>query len=57
MSMDYRIGRLIQLTTGWMACFRLADSKTTFRDLDGSLRRRLRQVRWEEWKTTAAKRH
>ena len=28
-----------------------------FRDLDGWLRRRLRQVRWKEWKTTAAKRH
>ena len=40
-----------------MAYFRLADSGTTFRDLDGWLRRRLRQVRWKEWKTTAAKRH
>jgi RNA-directed DNA polymerase len=56
-SMHYRIGRLNRLTTGWMACFRLADSGTTFRDLDGWLRRRLRQVRWKEWKTTAAKRH
>jgi len=27
------------------------------RRLDGWLRRRLRQVRWKEWKTTAAKRH
>ena len=27
------------------------------RGLDGWLRRRLRQVRWKEWKTTAAKRH
>ena len=25
--------------------------------LDGWLRRRLRQVRWKEWKTPAAKRH
>ena len=56
-SMDYRTGRLNRLTTGWMAYFRLADSGTTFRDLDGWLRRRLRQVRWKEWKTTAAKRH
>ena len=55
--MDYRVGRLNRLTTGWMAYFRLADSGTTFRDLDGWLRRRLRQVRWKEWKTTAAKRH
>ncbi len=25
--------------------------------MDGWLRRRLRQVRWKEWKTTTAKRH
>ena len=56
-SMDYRIGRLNRFITGWMAYFRLADSGTTFRDLDGWLRRRLRQVRWKEWKSTAAKRH
>jgi Group II intron, maturase-specific domain len=36
---------------------RLADSERTFGSLDGWLRRRLRQVRWKEWKTTAAKRH
>jgi hypothetical protein len=56
-SMDYRIGAINQFTTGWMAYFRLADSARTFRDLDGWLRRRLRQIRWKEWKTTAARRH
>jgi hypothetical protein len=56
-SMPYRIGRINRFTTGWMAYFRLADPGTTFRDLDGWLRRRLRQVRWKGWKTTAAKRH
>ena len=55
--MDYRIGRLNRLTAGWMAYFGLADARPTFRSLDGWLRRRLRQVRWKEWKTTAAKRH
>ena len=40
-----------------MACYRLAEPGTTFRDLDRWLRRRLRQIRWKEWKTTAAKRH
>jgi len=54
-SMDYRIGKLNRFTTGWMAYFRLADPGRLFRDLDGWLRRRLRQVRWKEWKTTAAK--
>ena len=56
-SMEYRIDRLNRFTTGWMAYFRLADSERTFASLDGWLRRRLRQVRWKEWKTTAAKRH
>ncbi|MGH3965364.1 MAG: group II intron maturase-specific domain-containing protein [Pseudonocardiaceae bacterium] len=56
-SMVYRIGAINRFTTGWMAYFRLADSASTFRDLDGWLRRRLRQIHWKQWKTTAAKRH
>jgi RNA-directed DNA polymerase len=56
-AMAYRIDRINRFTTGWMAYFRIADLASTFRDLDGWLRRRLRQVRWKEWKTTAAKRH
>jgi hypothetical protein len=39
-----------------MAYFRLADSASPFRDLDGWLRRRLRQIHWKHWKT-AARRH
>jgi group II intron reverse transcriptase/maturase len=56
-SMEYRIRRINRVITGWMAYFRLADPDRTLRDLDGWLRRRLRQIRWKEWKTTAAKRH
>jgi len=56
-SMDYRIGRLNRLITGWVACFRLAQRVSVLGKLDGWLRRRLRQIRWKEWKTTAAKRH
>jgi group II intron reverse transcriptase/maturase len=56
-AMAYRIDRINRFTTGWMAYFRIADLASTFRDLDGWLRRRLRQVRWKEWKSTAAKRH
>ena len=57
MPMDYRIGRLNRLTTGWMAYFRLADTGNLAREMDRWLRRRLRQVRWKEWKTAAARRH
>jgi len=56
-SMEYRIGRLNRLITGWTAYFRLAQRVSVLGRLDGWLRRRLRQVRWKEWKTTAAKRH
>lgn len=56
-SMQCRIDRINRFITGWMAYFHLADSHRMLRDLDGWLRRRLRQVRWKEWKTTAAKRH
>ena len=54
---DYRIGRLNRLITGWAAYFRLAERVSVLGKLDGWLRRRLRQIRWKEWKTTAAKRH
>jgi hypothetical protein len=55
--MDYRIGAINRFTTGWMAYFRLADVASPFRDLDGWLRRRLRQIHWKHWKTAAARRH
>jgi len=56
-SMESRIGRLNRLITGWVAYFRLAQRVSVLGKLDGWLRRRLRQIRWKEWKTTAAKRH
>src|SRR5215472_1317389 len=56
-SMDYRISRLNRLITGWMAYFRLAQRVSVLGKLDGWLRRRLRQIRWKEWKTAAARRH
>jgi RNA-directed DNA polymerase len=55
--MEFRIGKLNRFITGWMACFGLAQRVSVLGKLDGWLRRRLRQVRWKEWKTTVAKRH
>ncbi|MGH2832129.1 MAG: group II intron maturase-specific domain-containing protein, partial [Solirubrobacteraceae bacterium] len=37
-------------TVGWTAYYRLADGERPFSDLDEWLRRRLRQIRWKEWK-------
>lgn len=50
MSMPCRIGKLNEYTTGWMAYFRLADTPQVFRSLDEWFRRRMRQIRWKEWK-------
>ena len=56
--MDYRIGKLNRLITaaGWPTSG-FAQRVSALGKLDGWLRRRLRQIRWKEWKTTAAKRH
>ncbi len=49
-SMQVRITRLNQYIRGWMGYFRLADTPRKFRDLDEWFRRRMRQIRWKEWK-------
>ena len=49
-SMERRIQALNRYTVGWTAYFALADTPRPFADLDEWLRRRLRQVRWKEWK-------
>jgi RNA-directed DNA polymerase len=49
-SMERRIRLINRFTVGWAAYYQLADGERPFRDLDEWLRRRLRQVRWKEWK-------
>ncbi|MGX1749056.1 group II intron reverse transcriptase/maturase [Glutamicibacter protophormiae] len=49
-SMDYRIDELNKYVRGWMGYFRLAMTNRRFSDLDEWFRRRLRQIRWKEWK-------
>lgn len=49
-SMGYRIMRCNQYIRGWMGYFRLADTPRKFRDFDEWFRRRMRQIRWKEWK-------
>jgi group II intron reverse transcriptase/maturase len=49
-SMDRRIHAINRFTVGWTAYYQLADGERPFKDLDEWLRRRLRQVRWKEWK-------
>jgi RNA-directed DNA polymerase len=49
-SMERRIEEINRFTVGWTAYFALAASPRPFEELDKWLRRRLRQVRWKEWK-------
>ena len=49
-SMGYRIGELNKYVRGWMGYFRLAMTNKRFSNLDQWFRRRLRQIRWKEWK-------
>ncbi|MEU6657376.1 group II intron reverse transcriptase/maturase [Streptomyces sp. NPDC046900] len=49
-SMEHRLEKLRRFMTGWVAYFKVADSSWTFKQLDEWTRRRLRQVRWIEWK-------
>jgi hypothetical protein len=55
-SMERRIDEINLCTVGWTADFRLAGTSTPFEDLDEWLRRRLRQVRWKEWKRPRTRR-
>src|SRR5262249_36908803 len=49
-SMDRRIRELNRFTIGWTNYFALAETPSVFDELDEWLRRRLRQIRWKEWK-------
>ena len=53
--MPVRMVALNRFIRGWTAYFALADTFSTFEELDEWLRRRLRQVRWKEWKRFSAR--
>jgi len=47
---------LTPLLRGWMNYFRLSAVKNVFEDLDGWIRRRLRGIKWRQWKRPVARR-
>ncbi|RMG71623.1 MAG: group II intron reverse transcriptase/maturase, partial [Bacteroidetes bacterium] len=49
-SLGRTIKELTPLIRGWVACFRKAQVKNTFEELDQWLRRRLRVLLWRQWK-------
>jgi RNA-directed DNA polymerase len=55
-SMEHRIAKLNRFIAGWCGYFAVADGRKRFEAVDEWLRRRLRQVRWIEWKRYSARR-
>jgi hypothetical protein len=55
-SMPERIELLNRYIGGWSAYFAMAETPSVFGDSDSWLRRRLRQVRWKEWKRPKTRR-
>ncbi len=55
-SMERRIFEINRFTVGWTAYYSYADTPWPFEKLDKWLRRRLRQVRWKQWKRVRTKR-
>ena len=55
MSMELRAVKLKQPIVGWIGYFKLADMKSTLRELDEWLRRRLRLCYWKQWKKIKTK--
>lgn len=54
-SMERRIDALNGFIRGWVGYFYIADTPRPLADLDEWTRRRLRQVRWKEWKRISTK--
>lgn len=53
--MERRIERLNRYLVGWLGYYQLAETLTIFREMDSWIRRRLRMIRWKEWKRTKTK--
>ena len=48
--MEYRLKKINQFLTGWYNYFKLAETPSVFKKMMEWLRRRLRMIRWKEWK-------
>ncbi|WHY21800.1 group II intron reverse transcriptase/maturase [Paenibacillus sp. G2S3] len=55
MKMEEQIQKLNQYLMGWCGYFSLADTPSSFRDMDKWIRRRLRMCLWKQWKNPRTK--
>tara|TARA_Y100000310_G_C20492244_1_gene719802 strand:- start:33 stop:890 length:858 start_codon:yes stop_codon:yes gene_type:complete len=49
-SLKNTIKAIKPLMQGWLVYFRLAEVKSSFEELDGWIRRKLRRILWKQWK-------
>lgn len=54
-SMEERIEKLNRYLVGWLGYYQLAETHSIFQQLDSWIRRRLRMIRWKEWKKIKTK--
>lgn len=55
MTMEERIAKLNRYLVGWIGYYQLAETSSIFKTLDGWIKRRLRMIRWKEWKKVKTK--
>ncbi|GIO22106.1 hypothetical protein J11TS1_06870 [Oceanobacillus sp. J11TS1] len=55
MNMEDRIRKLNRYLVGWLGYYQLTETPSIFKKLDGWIRRRLRMIRWKEWKKVKTK--
>ena len=48
--LTYRIGKINQLTRGWINYFSMADMKSSMKSIDEHLRTMMRIIIWKQWK-------
>ncbi|GAE37703.1 group II intron reverse transcriptase/maturase [Halalkalibacter akibai] len=53
--MSERLRKLNRYITGWLGYYQLIDTPSTLVTIDAWIRRRLRMIRWKEWKTISAR--
>lgn len=54
-AMEYRLHKLTQLMRGWVQYYKMASMKNIMKEMDQWIRRRLRAIRWKEWKKIRSK--
>jgi group II intron reverse transcriptase/maturase len=53
--MSERLRKLNRYLTGWLGYYQLIDTPSSLAVIDAWIRRRLRMIRWKEWKTISAR--